>query len=127
MTAFGRIKRLMFKNRPYITRELRSEEYSSSRNRHASSVGISKDTSCCNMCGRPLTKWDIQENFGFDYHIGYGSRHDMEIIKARFCCDCFDDLLDMLIYKCKINPVVGNYDLVSEDGVLLAKDPDETQ
>lgn len=126
MTTFGKIRQLIHKNRPYIARELRTDEYSSSRSRHSREKDTVKDALRCNMCGRILTEYDIQENFGFDYHVGYGSRHDLEIIKARFCCDCFDDLLDSLIQKCKINPVVGEYDLASDED-LLAREPEETQ
>lgn len=63
----------------------------------------------CNMCGKELDEWDLQEDFGFDYYIGYGSRHDMEHAHARFCCDCFDRLLDRLETECKVSPIVGNY------------------
>ena len=66
----------------------------------------------CNMCGKPLDEWDIQENFGFDYYIGYGSKHDMEHVSARFCCDCFDKLLDRLVAECKTSPIVGEYDFI---------------
>ena len=67
----------------------------------------------CNMCGKQLDEWDIQEKFGFDYYIGYGSKHDMEHAKARFCCDCFDRILDRLIGECKISPIVGELKLES--------------
>ena len=33
----------------------------------------------CNMCGKPFDMWDDQENFGFDYYVGYGSKHDLGI------------------------------------------------
>jgi len=61
----------------------------------------------CTMCGKPLDDFDNQENFGFEYQIGYGSRHDGEHVKAQFCCECWDNILDLLIDKCKTNPIVG--------------------
>lgn len=65
----------------------------------------SKDAPVCNMCGAKLDFFDEQENYGFDYYVGYGSKHDMEHIKARFCCNCFDKIID----SCKISPVMGEY------------------
>ena len=65
----------------------------------------------CNMFGKQLDEWDIQEKFGFDYYIGYGSRHDLEHVKARFCCDCFDRILDRLVEECKTSPIVGEYEI----------------
>lgn len=69
------------------------------------------DQPVCNMCGKPLDELDQQEDFGFDYYIGYGSMHDLEHVHAKFCCNCFDKLLDTLVLHCKINPVVGEYEL----------------
>lgn len=68
----------------------------------------------CNMCGATLDEWDEQEGFGFDYYIGYGSKHDLGHAKARFCCACFDKLLDRLVDECAINPIVGEYKLCCE-------------
>ena len=72
-----------------------------------------EDTYCsknvCTMCGNVLDEWDEQENFGFEYHIGYGSTHDMEHVYARFCCGCFDKVLDYIIANSKHNPVLGEY------------------
>ena len=67
------------------------------------------DRERCNLCGKPLDEWDVNENFGFEYYVGYGSKYDLDHVKARFCCDCFDKLLDELIDRCKINPVIGEY------------------
>ena len=61
----------------------------------------------CTMCGKELDAYDLQENFGFDYRIGYGSKHDLEHARAKFCCDCFDKILDSLIEKCVTSPIVG--------------------
>lgn len=65
----------------------------------------------CNVCGKAFDLWDNQEDFGFDYHIGYGSRHDMERIQLHLCCDCFDKTLDWLLPQCKINPM-SSYNLI---------------
>ena len=61
----------------------------------------------CNVCGKRLDKLDLQEKFGFDYHVGYGSKYDLMHLKASFCCDCFDKLIDEIKEKAIINPVVG--------------------
>ena len=63
----------------------------------------------CTMCGKPLNDMDKQENFGFNYHVGYGSKHDLEHIKARFCCHCFDKILDHIIDNSIHSPVIGEY------------------
>jgi len=55
----------------------------------------------CSLCGNDLDFWDEQEGFGFIYNVGYGSAHDGEFIKARFCCKCFDNLIDNLAKECK--------------------------
>ncbi len=64
----------------------------------------------CNVCGKEFDMWDKQEQFGFEYYVGYGSKHDGEHIQADICCDCFDALMADFIPRCKINPVVGEYD-----------------
>lgn len=65
----------------------------------------------CNVCGKTFDRLDEQENFGFDYHVGYGSRYDLTHLKARICIDCFDKLMDGFIPLCKISPDMGEYDL----------------
>ena len=50
----------------------------------------------CNLCGKDFDLWDKQENFGFDYYVGYGSKYDLQHITVHFCCKCFDQLLDEL-------------------------------
>ena len=55
----------------------------------------------CNMCGKTFDGWDEQENFSIYRTIGYGSRHDGEILSLDLCCDCMDKLIDM----CSISPV----------------------
>lgn len=68
----------------------------------------------CNRCGRLMDNFDVQNDFGFEYFVGYGSKHDMEHVRARFCCECFDEMLDKAIHTFKISPVVGEYSLAGE-------------
>lgn len=56
----------------------------------------------CNMCGKKLDEYDIDEKFSLDRRLGYGSRNDGGMLELDLCCDCMDDLIS----KCKINPVV---------------------
>lgn len=55
----------------------------------------------CNCCGRPLSEWDMQENFHIHTSVGYGSKYDGEEIDLRMCCECFDYLVD----SCAVSPV----------------------
>lgn len=59
----------------------------------------------CNMCGRDFDLFDMQEDFGFRYHVGYGSKHDGEYIEAHFCCECFDKLVGV-INALSVHPVL---------------------
>lgn len=59
----------------------------------------------CNMCGKEFDEWDKQEEFGFDYQVGYGSGYDGSRIRLDLCCSCFDSLMDYIVPKCKISPV----------------------
>ena len=59
----------------------------------------------CNMCGKVFDEWDYQENFCFDYHIGYGSKYDLNRLKLNLCIDCFDKVLDFILPQCKTNPL----------------------
>ena len=55
----------------------------------------------CNMCGKEMGFWDIQEDFKIRTEIGYGSKHDGESLELDLCCDCMDKLIE----QCKISPV----------------------
>ncbi|MBR3741714.1 MAG: hypothetical protein IKN04_14880 [Clostridia bacterium] len=68
----------------------------------------------CNMCGKPFDMWDDQENFGFDYYVGYGSKHDLEHIRANFCCACFDNILDQLVPLFKVPMEIEEYEFSSD-------------
>lgn len=59
----------------------------------------------CNMCGKVFDEWDYQEDFCFDYHIGYGSKYDLNRLKLNLCIDCFDKVLDFILQQCKTNPL----------------------
>lgn len=56
----------------------------------------------CNFCGSKLTEWDLQEDLKIETILGFGSYHDGSEIKLRFCCDCFDKIIDC----CAVNPIV---------------------
>lgn len=65
----------------------------------------------CNMCGKEFDEWDVQEQFGFHYHVGFGSRFDEQIIDCDLCCSCFDKMMEEYILpNCKINTIIGRYD-----------------
>ncbi len=55
----------------------------------------------CNLCGKELDFWDVQEDFTLHRHVGYGSGYDGEVIKLRLCCECFDHIVD----ECKVSPI----------------------
>ena len=61
----------------------------------------------CNFCGKEFDMWDKQENFGFNYMVGYGSRFDETELKLDLCCDCFDKMMEeYIIPHSKINPII---------------------
>lgn len=72
----------------------------------------------CTMCGNLLDEWDLRQPFEFNHVIGYGSVHDLERIRFRLCCNCFDMLMDHMIPLCRENPVaeqnVGFLDTVDK-------------
>lgn len=60
----------------------------------------------CNMCGKDFDMMDNQEDFGFHYHVGYGSEFDGEVINLDLCCGCFDKLMkEHILPNCQISPV----------------------
>lgn len=57
----------------------------------------------CNICGKRMDDFDIQENFTIKKSIiGYGSSHDGDGLNLHICCDCIDKIID----KCMIDPIV---------------------
>ena len=52
----------------------------------------------CDLCGKELNEFDMQENFGLHYSkIGYGSKFDGKTIDIDMCCSCFDKMMDKYI------------------------------
>lgn len=84
----------------------------------------------CNVCGKRFNRLDEQENFGFNYHVGYGSKYDLTHIQAHICIDCFDKMMDQFIPMCKISPDKGEYPIRGHfdfcDDELMAEDFDNT-
>lgn len=64
----------------------------------------------CTLCGKKLNEWDRQEDFSFDYHVGYGSKFDGDIIHAKLCCDCFDNIVEALDEISTFSPFAGHSD-----------------
>jgi len=58
----------------------------------------------CNYCGIEFDEFDKNQDLKIHTLVGYGSKHDGERILLRFCCDCFDKIID----ECKISPTVSS-------------------
>lgn len=58
----------------------------------------------CTMCGQNLDEWDINQDFSLNTYIGYGSKYDTETLNARFCCKCFDKIIDYISKNCVLSP-----------------------
>lgn len=69
----------------------------------------------CNVCGKAFDALDEQENFGFKYYVGFGSKYDTRHLEAHVCIDCFDKLMDRFISECKISPDKGEYRICGEN------------
>ena len=67
----------------------------------------------CNMCGRSLDCYELQEGLAIHTAVGYGSKYDLSTVHLQLCCDCFDNLVD----SCTISPITGSYDFIS--GMLI--------
>ena len=63
-----------------------------------------EETTFCNMCGKPLDFWDVQEDFSLHRHLGYGTKNDGSVLDLQLCCDCIDNLID----ECVISPIIDN-------------------
>ena len=55
----------------------------------------------CNICGKELDFWDVQEDFTIKRRVGYGSVHDGDDIELHICCGC----LDRIVAVCKVSPI----------------------
>ena len=64
----------------------------------------------CTMCGKTLDYFDEQENFGFAYKVGYGSKYDLCHVRAKLCCSCFDKVLDYIKDNSINSPIVAEYE-----------------
>lgn len=64
------------------------------------------------MCGKELDMWDLQEDFSFNHHVGYGSKYDCDVIHLALCCDCFDKVMDYIVPQCKISPITSIWEPV---------------
>ena len=58
----------------------------------------------CNLCGKKMDMWDVQEGFGFNGNIGYGSKYDGEKLNLDLCCDCMDKLIESCVIAFKNSP-----------------------
>ena len=56
----------------------------------------------CNLCGKVLDDFDLQENIAMDRVVGFGSKYDLSRLKFRLCLDCFDRAIDYLAAECVI-------------------------
>lgn len=56
----------------------------------------------CNMCGKELDIWDIQENFSIRGRFGYGTKYDGSDYDLDLCCGCMEKLID----ECVISPII---------------------
>ena len=73
----------------------------------------------CNICGRKMDFWDIQEDYTIHTTAGYGSKYDEEEIELHICCDCMDKIID----QCKITPITSQatyYRLIKAEPVRSA-------
>ena len=59
--------------------------------------GVYKSVLICDMCGNHFDDWDLQENHKYKFSFGFGSRHDLEIIKWNLCAACFDKVIDTIL------------------------------
>ena len=60
----------------------------------------------CNKCGKIFDAQDVYNQFGIHQKIENGSAYHGEEIDLDLCCACFDELIDEILPKCKLNPVV---------------------
>ena len=58
----------------------------------------------CNRCSNTINTND-SDPLIINYHFGYGSRHDLDRLKATLCCACADEVTERLIDECVINPL----------------------
>ena len=57
----------------------------------------------CNMCGKELDFFDLQQDFTIHKQVCYGSIHDGDHVNLKLCCECFD----RAVADCKVSPIEG--------------------
>ena len=48
------------------------------------------------MCRNKLDFAESSGNFSFQHRVGYGSKHDGDVVCLTLCGDCFDKVVDVL-------------------------------
>ena len=71
----------------------------------------------CNMCGKRMDFWDVNEDNTIHTRAGYGSKYDEEEIELHMCCECFDEIID----QCVISPLSSR----KEEYIITKSQPDE--
>lgn len=56
----------------------------------------------CNMCGKAMDEYDLNNGSTIYQRLCYGSKYDGENIAIDLCCNCIDALID----SCSISPIV---------------------
>lgn len=69
---------------------------------------LENNTRKCTMCDKIFDIWDEQEDLCFEKKMGYGTRYDGEIIRFNLCCECFENVVNMLAPLCKNNFIEVN-------------------
>ena len=59
----------------------------------------------CNMCGKEMDFFDVQEDFSIHTTLGYGTKFDGGYLELDLCCSCMEDVIE----HCKIDPVTPEY------------------
>ena len=89
----------------YVLPDNKKELYSELREAE-SETRVARYGCKCTKCGKYFMVYDAQEKFTIDTGIiGFGSQYDECSIKIDLCVDCFDELMQKLIPRCKENPV----------------------
>ena len=78
------------------------------QNEHKTSLLLTKlggeNISKCNLCGRDLGFFDINEDFSWSKRLGYGTKYDGDYLDLHLCCECLEKIVD----KCAVNPIIEN-------------------
>lgn len=67
----------------------------------------------CNKCGSGIDKANERDCFSISSRIGYGSKYDGDSLELDLCYDCLDEILQIIIPKCKHNPIKSSDKLLS--------------